>query len=449
MTISLGARGRLTGDAYIIATVTPSGTSGGTLTVVDPVAGAYNSVAFVIDTRDFNGTAPNYLIASYTQTLNALLRLTSPLTNLFTGSRQVALDKDNASAISRLLFAISGRTWGAVEQRTLTYTPTGAAQTTTETVSLRAYPDGTTPIDALLIDLATGGADLRKASATMASAPTVDLGSAPTGKVAVTGSATILSFGVGKHLERLVHIMDGGAVLTYNATSLVLPGGANITTAAGDCFHATSDGSGNWRVRSYARASGKPVIRSGSADIADASASGRIVLTGTAGQGATALGLGVGNIPTFMGAILNGAIQTRGAITAGGYVGVGFANDTGLQYWGWGLGDALGGGNSGANLKLFSYGDGGGFLSGPIVINRATSQTVLMSLAVTGGTTLGGTLQLAFYTVATLPAGTVGVVVFASNARKPGEAAGAGTGVLACYSNGAWRRLSDEAAVAA
>ncbi len=139
MTISLGARGRLTGDSYIIAIVTPSGTSGGTLTVLDPVGTAFNSAGFVIDTRDFNGTAPNYLIASYTQVLNALLRLTSPLTNLFTGSRQVALDKDSAGAVSRLLYAIGGRVWGSVEQRTITYTPTGVAAVTTETLAVRAY----------------------------------------------------------------------------------------------------------------------------------------------------------------------------------------------------------------------------------------------------------------------------------------------------------------------
>jgi hypothetical protein len=313
MVINLGARDRVAGDGYIIASVVPTGTNGGTLTTVGAIPAAFTNAGFVIDTRDFNGTAPNYLIATYTQVLNALLRLTSPLTNLFTGSRQLALDKDNAPAISRLLYAIGGRIWGALEQRTVTYIPAGGAQVTTETLALRAYPDGTTPVDALIIDLATGGADLRKASSTVASAGTTDLGAVPTGKVALTGAATIVSFGVGKHLERLVQVVDGGATLTHNATSLALPGNANIVTAAGDCFHATSDGSGNWRVRHYQRGTGKALVGPPAAEITDASTSGRTVLTGTAAQGATALGLGTGDTVVVQGLRANAGGNSSGA----------------------------------------------------------------------------------------------------------------------------------------
>jgi hypothetical protein len=53
------------------------------------------------------------------------------------------------------------------------------------------------------------------------------------------------------------------------------------------------------------------------------------------------------------------------------------------------------------------------------------------------------------YTVANLPAGSNGMVAFASNGRKVGEGAGAGTGVLVVFSDSAWRRLSDETAVSA
>lgn len=170
--------------------------------------------------------------------------------------------------------------------------------------------------------------------------------------------------------------------------------------------------------------------------IAGSSASGRAVLTGTGTQGATALGVGPGNTPTFAGATLNGGFQTRGAITNGGYIGFGLAGDTGLQYWGWGLGDALGGGNSGANLKLFTYKDDGGFLSAGMVINRATSQVQFFGPVVSQP-----------YTVTTLPSGTAGATIYVSNARKVGEAAGAGTGLIAYFSNGSWRRQSDDAPV--
>lgn len=60
-----------------------------------------------------------------------------------------------------------------------------------------------------------------------------------------------------------------------------------------------------------------------------------------------------------------------------------------------------------------------------------------------------GVLTLLTTTVAALPAGTAGAMAFVSNGRKTSEGAGAGTGVLALYSNGAWRRLSDDNAVVA
>lgn len=56
------------------------------------------------------------------------------------------------------------------------------------------------------------------------------------------------------------------------------------------------------------------------------------------------------------------------------------------------------------------------------------------------------------YTVATLPAGlSFGALAYATNGRKVGEGAGAGTGVMCYYSNpsGLWRRFSDDTQVAA
>lgn len=259
MTINLGARDRKTGDAWIIASVALNGTSGGTVTTVGSIPTAYNSAAFVIDTTGYLGSDASYAANTNAALLATLLTLFGPSTNLYSGSRQLVFDKLASTAISRTGFAIAGRTWGDIAHRALTYTPSGGSQATIETLAVRAFTDGTTPIDALLFDLSNGTGDLRKGSATMASAATVDLGSAPMGKIAITGATTITSFGVGRHLERLVHIVDGGGLLKHNATSLLLPGRADIVTRAGDCFHATSDGSGNWRVRGYQRADGTPV----------------------------------------------------------------------------------------------------------------------------------------------------------------------------------------------
>jgi hypothetical protein len=51
---------------------------------------------------------------------------------------------------------------------------------------------------------------------------------------------------------------DDILTLTHNATSLILPGGASITTAAGDVAGFRSLGTGNWRCEWYSRANGAP-----------------------------------------------------------------------------------------------------------------------------------------------------------------------------------------------
>lgn len=258
MTISFGARDRATGDAWVINSVTPNGTSGGTLTLAGSVPTAYNSAPFLIDTRGFLGTDSSYAAAVSLKLLSTLSNLLGAATNLFAGSRQLVLDKVAGTAIGRVAFAIAGRTWGDLAHRSLTYTPTGGQAASIETLAVRAFPDGATPSDALLFDLSNGTGDLRKGAATMVAGTTVDLGSAPVGKVAITGGGgvNINSFGAGKHLDRLVHFVNGGATLVHNATSLDLEGGTNIVTRAGDRLHATSDGSGNWRVHRYTRAIG-------------------------------------------------------------------------------------------------------------------------------------------------------------------------------------------------
>lgn len=63
---------------------------------------------------------------------------------------------------------------------------------------------------------------------------------------------------------------------------------------------------------------------------------------------------------------------------------------------------------------------------------------------------LFGNGDLGTLTVAALPSNAnPGQTAYASNGRKAGEGAGAGTGVPVYYSNGAWRVYSTDAAVAA
>lgn len=97
---------------------------------------------------------------------------------------------------------------------------------------------------------------------TVASASTTDIGGANSNNVAISGTTTITSFGSSASAPE-GSIRDitftGALTLTHNATSLILPGAANIVTVAGDTARAKSLGSGNWRVIAYSRASGLPI----------------------------------------------------------------------------------------------------------------------------------------------------------------------------------------------
>lgn len=71
----------------------------------------------------------------------------------------------------------------------------------------------------------------------------------------ITGTATITSLGTGANRIKFVRFA-AALILTHHATSLILPTGANITTAAGDTAIVVSDASSNARVISYTRADG-------------------------------------------------------------------------------------------------------------------------------------------------------------------------------------------------
>lgn len=97
---------------------------------------------------------------------------------------------------------------------------------------------------------------------TLASATTTDLGTIGSHNVSISGAVTITAFGSTATTTDPVYFLGftGALTLTYNATSLILPGGANIVTAAGDQAIAQYLGSGNWRVISYTPATGNSAV---------------------------------------------------------------------------------------------------------------------------------------------------------------------------------------------
>lgn len=92
--------------------------------------------------------------------------------------------------------------------------------------------------------------------AAIASSATTAIGGNTDGNyLHITGTMTITSFGtVAAGISRTV-VFDGVLTLTHSA-SLILPGGSNITTAAGDAAEFVSEGSGVWRCVAYVKAAG-------------------------------------------------------------------------------------------------------------------------------------------------------------------------------------------------
>ena len=95
----------------------------------------------------------------------------------------------------------------------------------------------------------------------LASATTTDLGAQTTDNLRTTGTTTITGFGTAANGVTRDLRFAGALTLTHNATSLILPGGANIITAAGDTGTAKSLGSGNWVVTDFQRAAALPALQ--------------------------------------------------------------------------------------------------------------------------------------------------------------------------------------------
>ncbi len=89
---------------------------------------------------------------------------------------------------------------------------------------------------------------------TLASATTTDIGGQNSQFVEISGTTTITSFGTTYNGPRYLRF-TGALLLTYNATTLNLPGAANITTAAGDTAIAVPNLALNgWNVVVFQRA---------------------------------------------------------------------------------------------------------------------------------------------------------------------------------------------------
>ena len=135
--------------------------------------------------------------------------------------------------------------------------------TTTNPYPAQVY-DGANWLTPFWIDVSNHYTDVKIGGgrATIASSSTVDLcNGAPQAYITISGTTTITSFGStcnAGHVKLIT--FSGSLALTYNSTSLIIPGNATITTQAGDQAIVVALGSGNWQVLNYTPASGQALI---------------------------------------------------------------------------------------------------------------------------------------------------------------------------------------------
>lgn len=108
----------------------------------------------------------------------------------------------------------------------------------------------------------------------VASAATTDIGIVNSNFIRITGTTSITSFGTNYKGPRFVRFA-GVLTLTHNATTLILPTGANITTAAGDraIIAPVGNPASGWQVLAYQRADGTALAN---ASIASNTITGRL-----------------------------------------------------------------------------------------------------------------------------------------------------------------------------
>ena len=181
---------------------------------------------------------------------------------------------------------------------------------------------------------ATGA--INETAVTLASASTTDIGGAAGNAVRVSGVATITALGTAQSGARRSLTFSGAATLTQNPTSLILPGAANIVTAAGDAAEFESLGSGNWRCVNYMRSSGLSLLGGALFSAVTTKAASFTATAADAGTLFVCTGTLTATLPTAaaLGAnkyinITNesfGTVSVQSSSTISGYVGITLSN---------------------------------------------------------------------------------------------------------------------------
>jgi len=92
---------------------------------------------------------------------------------------------------------------------------------------------------------------INEATVTLASTGIMAIGAALGNTINVTGTTTITAFDTVQAGTKRRLLFTSALTLTNNATSLILPGNANLSINAGDTAEFTSIGGGNWKCTDY------------------------------------------------------------------------------------------------------------------------------------------------------------------------------------------------------
>lgn len=101
-----------------------------------------------------------------------------------------------------------------------------------------------------------------------ASASALDISDLDGNYFDVTGVTAITSISASGRTGTVICLhFDGILVFTHHATDLILPSGANISTAAGDEAILIEYDTGKWRCINYSRADGTPIVGGGTGGV--------------------------------------------------------------------------------------------------------------------------------------------------------------------------------------
>jgi hypothetical protein len=119
-------------------------------------------------------------------------------------------------------------------------------------ISAATVTEQLTGTDATKASTPDSVASLWQRGTDIASAATLSLPGTGGGVFNVTGTTGISAIGSAQGGRTIKLRFAGACLLTYNATSFILPGAANLTTVAGDCLEFINEGaadasSSNWR----------------------------------------------------------------------------------------------------------------------------------------------------------------------------------------------------------